>query len=333
MALIFFLSAQSAEVSSKTSGGIIEFIVSIIVPDFENLSAVEQTAIIEGWQFYVRKIAHAALYFGLGTFSYLCFIPYRSISLPKRTFLGFFISALYSVSDEYHQTFVEGRSGELRDIAIDCAGALIAVLLALLINHLIRKKKGKIKMKKRDLISQNNMLAKSCENYKFELKKIKQENEILCEQLASVREQSSALAEELEALKNAMTSPIAAELAPETIEDTVIEPAVEEISAEVSPENAETKAITLDNATSFGAQIIGKIVLKAATHCNSLSADFEPAYAKELINLILGRTEVAKAEILSIVSSEADMEIKKSMILSEQNACEDYFLSVLAQKG
>jgi VanZ family protein len=35
------------------------------------------------------------------------------------------LSSLYAVSDEYHQTFVEGRSGHPLDWAIDAAGATL----------------------------------------------------------------------------------------------------------------------------------------------------------------------------------------------------------------
>ena len=40
------------------------------------------------------------------------------------------MATLYAVLDEWHQTFVSGRSGQLRDICIDSAGALTGVFLA-----------------------------------------------------------------------------------------------------------------------------------------------------------------------------------------------------------
>ncbi len=35
----------------------------------------------------------------------------------------------YAISDEYHQTFVDGRQGAPRDVLIDSAGVLLAALL------------------------------------------------------------------------------------------------------------------------------------------------------------------------------------------------------------
>ncbi|MBC7250452.1 MAG: VanZ family protein [Anaerolineae bacterium] len=39
------------------------------------------------------------------------------------------ISVLYAVSDEYHQTFVPGRHGQLWDLGVDSAGVLCALWL------------------------------------------------------------------------------------------------------------------------------------------------------------------------------------------------------------
>jgi VanZ family protein len=39
------------------------------------------------------------------------------------------LSVLYAASDEYHQTFVEGRTGALGDVLIDSAGVVIALAL------------------------------------------------------------------------------------------------------------------------------------------------------------------------------------------------------------
>jgi VanZ family protein len=39
------------------------------------------------------------------------------------------IAVAYSITDEYHQTFVEGRVGAVTDVLIDTAGALFAAAL------------------------------------------------------------------------------------------------------------------------------------------------------------------------------------------------------------
>ena len=42
------------------------------------------------------------------------------------------IGTAYAVTDEFHQSFVPGRSCELRDVVIDSCGVLTGVLAALL---------------------------------------------------------------------------------------------------------------------------------------------------------------------------------------------------------
>jgi VanZ family protein len=72
-----------------------------------------------------RKIVHAAEY------ALLCFLWWRALRTvvpPQRALaLAFAVSVAYAASDELHQTFVEGRSGNPVDVAIDTAGAAVAV--------------------------------------------------------------------------------------------------------------------------------------------------------------------------------------------------------------
>lgn len=112
MVVIFVFSSQGHEVSSGQSQGVLR-----IVSDLANLTLPE-------W--VVRKGAHIFLYFVLGLLAYNVL---RGCS--KSTRAGVVLSVLivlaYATSDELHQLFVPGRSGELRDVAIDTAAATIGV--------------------------------------------------------------------------------------------------------------------------------------------------------------------------------------------------------------
>jgi VanZ family protein len=74
-----------------------------------------------------RKLIHAAEY------ALLCFLWWRALRARgeiRAALAGAFLLAVaYAVVDEYHQTFVPGRSGSLVDVAIDAAGAALAVAL------------------------------------------------------------------------------------------------------------------------------------------------------------------------------------------------------------
>jgi VanZ family protein len=76
-----------------------------------------------GWfWFLARKLAHLTEY-GLLWLACLRALDWRS---PRAAAA---IALAYSISDEFHQSFVPTRDGTPRDVAIDAAGMLIAYLL------------------------------------------------------------------------------------------------------------------------------------------------------------------------------------------------------------
>ena len=82
------------------------------------------------WDTILRKLAHLAEYAILGAL--LC----RALRRPGLAILA---AILYAVSDEIHQTFVEGRVGAPLDVRIDALGAAVGVLLwTRLRDHLAR---------------------------------------------------------------------------------------------------------------------------------------------------------------------------------------------------
>lgn len=136
MGLIFFLSSQNANESGGTSGNLIGLIISFFKRDFYDLSRAEQLELIAPFQFIVRKCAHFTIYGFLGIFSFLTFITYKNLSLNIRLSIISLICLLYSISDEIHQTFVAGRSGEIRDVCIDFCGSLLFIAVLTLLSRL-----------------------------------------------------------------------------------------------------------------------------------------------------------------------------------------------------
>ncbi len=139
MAFIFSLSSQNSNASSNTSGRVIRTVAQVIYPDFEELSSEEQQEVISSFQFIVRKTAHFSLYFILGFLAFMSTISYRKLKLKIRALLSYSICLLYAVSDEVHQLFVAGRSGEIRDVLIDFSGAFLAVLILTLLSRYIKR--------------------------------------------------------------------------------------------------------------------------------------------------------------------------------------------------
>jgi VanZ family protein len=79
------------------------------------------------WDFIFRKMAH------ISEFAVLNFLLIRTFSHYKISFkniliISFSLSFLYAVLDEYHQNFVLGRHGSVKDILIDSLGILIVTI-------------------------------------------------------------------------------------------------------------------------------------------------------------------------------------------------------------
>lgn len=133
MTFIFYMSSQTADKSSASSSSFIEFFAKIFISNFERLPFEEQASIISSFQFIVRKGAHFSVYALLGGFSYLSVITYNKIPFKICSVISASICLIYSVSDEIHQSFVPGRSCELRDVCIDFSGSLLVILILTLI--------------------------------------------------------------------------------------------------------------------------------------------------------------------------------------------------------
>jgi VanZ family protein len=76
------------------------------------------------WDLILRKLAHASFY------ALLCFLWWRALrphaSAPRAIAAAWLIAVGYAVTDEWHQTFVDGRHGSPVDVLIDAAGAALA---------------------------------------------------------------------------------------------------------------------------------------------------------------------------------------------------------------
>ncbi len=141
MCLIFSLSAENADTSSDTSTGFIITAVKIFYPDFNNLTEAEQLSFIAPYHIWVRKAAHFTLYAVLGALSFFTLITYTKIPLKLRLLFSAAICLVYAASDEIHQLFIPGRSGEVRDVLIDFCGSAFAILILSLFLKVKRFKK------------------------------------------------------------------------------------------------------------------------------------------------------------------------------------------------
>lgn len=128
MLVIFHMSNEVADTSSARSDAIVLSIQSIGVSAPEGLLT-----------FLVRKAAHISAYFILGILIYNLLKEY-SLRVKHLIFISIAIAMLYACTDEIHQMFVPGRSGEVRDVLIDTAGAAVGVVVYAALSSRLYKK-------------------------------------------------------------------------------------------------------------------------------------------------------------------------------------------------
>ena len=129
MYVIYSFSAQTGDVSGALSYKISYQIVETkneILASGKSLEQLSQEA--AGIEFYVRKAAHMTEY---------CLLAI-SISFPIYVYgvrgiwlmlLAGFVCVGFAGLDEYHQSFVGGRTPAVRDVCIDSCGAFIGIIL------------------------------------------------------------------------------------------------------------------------------------------------------------------------------------------------------------
>ena len=130
MSLIFYFSHQPSYTSDKTSNGVIDKLINIVekVSKYE-FNEEELNIINKSLVFPVRKSAHFTIYLILGILFYNLIRLYMNKNF-KILIISILMCVIYACSDEIHQLFIFGRSGELRDVLIDFIGSLLGVMIA-----------------------------------------------------------------------------------------------------------------------------------------------------------------------------------------------------------
>lgn len=86
---------------------------------------VPSTSVVHWQDLVVKKLAHV-LFFG-----FLSLLTYRAlvgsgVAKSKAVLYAIIFTIIYGISDEFHQSFTQGREARIRDVGFDGLGALIA---------------------------------------------------------------------------------------------------------------------------------------------------------------------------------------------------------------
>ena len=129
MGVIFTFSSFNSSESSKQSKGIINFFIKNVIEIFDkDLTETEELELVSTLHTPVRKLAHFSIYLVLGILVSLLLKTY-SFTTKNIILLSILICFLYACSDEIHQLFISGRSGEFKDILIDTCGSSVGIII------------------------------------------------------------------------------------------------------------------------------------------------------------------------------------------------------------
>ena len=120
MIVIFCFSHQSASQSSNLSSGIVAKLIDFIKYNLSiNINEdLLHTAIRKGAHFTEYLILAVFVMFGL-----------TKNNVSKPFLKSVIICALYAMTDEFHQLFVDGRSGRVFDVMVDTSGAVLGTFI------------------------------------------------------------------------------------------------------------------------------------------------------------------------------------------------------------
>ena len=144
--MIFHLSNQTAVQSSNTSNMIVNVINEILGVDIEDDTVI-------------RKVAHSTEFAILTIFTYVALSSTNKISnqtsyaeSPVKLMRSdnemnivftLWFTILNAIFDEYHQLFVDGRDGSIKDVLIDLIGIVIVLIIIRIAFTIYLKTKGK----------------------------------------------------------------------------------------------------------------------------------------------------------------------------------------------
>ena len=135
MIVIFEFSNQQGDISYGISYKVTNLL--------ESLKISEHIPLINNSLSYtVRKIAHITLYFILGILISSSTIFIMKLKKTQiKCYMIFLISSIvcfvYACLDEFHQTFIDGRTGKFSDVGVDAIGFITSILIVISIYKIV----------------------------------------------------------------------------------------------------------------------------------------------------------------------------------------------------
>ena len=141
--LIYGFSSEDATRSGTTSKQVTQTVATVVVKDFQEKPQNEKDSIVVAMHPSVRSLAHMAEFGTLGFLVMLFVLTFRVKPLLAEGISMLSVLVVASL-DELHQHLANaGRAAQVKDVGLDCLGALITcsllLLLILLLNFIKMK--------------------------------------------------------------------------------------------------------------------------------------------------------------------------------------------------
>ena len=141
--VIFLFSSRGWADSNRTSTSLASLVSNLLIPDFSSWGPSVQAEWLSGINSLLRKVAHVFEFALLGALSYLAALHFSDRLRRRRpsTKLGVGITAFYPCAviaalDELLQRYSAGRTPSPRDMLLDCAGAVVGIVVCACLTRL-----------------------------------------------------------------------------------------------------------------------------------------------------------------------------------------------------
>ncbi|WP_434283181.1 VanZ family protein [Clostridium botulinum] len=133
MVVIFTFSNQPGESSNKNNFFVADVLTKGKIDLFKHID-------YNFLNFLIRKAAHITEYLILFMLLYYAFKKtfYKNLKIKAAI-----ITILYACTDEFHQLFIPGREGKVRDVLVDSIGVFIGVFLICIFEIIKKHRKNK----------------------------------------------------------------------------------------------------------------------------------------------------------------------------------------------
>ena len=143
MGVIFKFSSANGEKSTGTSRSSLEKIITLFN---KNIDKQKLSEIVIKYDVVLRKFTHFSGYLVGGVLLYFMYFYLNKLvnyKLKKIKMYSVITGSIYAMTDELHQHFVSGRSGEIKDVLLDTSGVIIGVVIVWAVITVIQKCKLK----------------------------------------------------------------------------------------------------------------------------------------------------------------------------------------------